>query len=443
MKNLKFKFNNKKIFIYGLARSGLATLKFFKKRKNKIICWDDDITVRKNIEKKYLLKSKKKIFQSYFDFIIISPGIDIKKCQLSIFLKKNVDKIITDLDVFFHFNKPKKIISITGTNGKSTTCKLLSEVFSEAGYDTQLIGNIGKPILSSRKPSRKTIFIFEISSYQLQYTKNFRSNRAALLNISPDHIERHGTMKRYIYTKAKIFNFQTFRDKAYLNLNNKFTTRITKIFKKNKFKSKINKVNERRYKKFFNKIENKYLLSENNLQNISFVIKIAKSYNLKNEVILKVFNKFKCLPHRQENLRFSKKIICINDSKATSFESSSQSLRSYKNIFWILGGLPKMHDKFFINKFKNNIIKAYIIGNHINFFKKQLKKKIDFYVARYLKKAVLKIIEEIKKKQKLSNNIKYTMLFSPAAASFDQFKNFEDRGNEFKKLIFKMRSNIN
>ena len=136
-----------------------------------------------------------------------------------------------------------------------------------------------------------------------------------------------------------------------MNLNNKFTTRIIKIFKKNKYKTKINKVNERRYKKFFNKIENKYLLSENNLQNISLVIKIAKSYNLKNEVILKVFNKFKCLPHRQENLRFSKKIICINDSKATSFESSSQSLRSYKNIFWILGGFTNMDDKFFINKF--------------------------------------------------------------------------------------------
>ena len=443
MRNLKFKFDNKKIFIYGLARSGLATLKFFKKRKNKIICWDDDIAARKNIGKKYLLKSKKKIFQNYFDFIIISPGIDIKKCQLSIFLKKNFDKIITDLDIFFHLNKAKKIISITGTNGKSTTCKLLSEVFREAGYDSQLVGNIGRPILSSRKPNRKTIFIFEISSYQLQYTKNFRSNHAAILNVSPDHIERHGTMERYINTKAKIFSFQTSKDKAYLNLNNKFTTKIIKVFKKNKFKSKINKVNKYEYKNFFNKIENKYLLSENNLQNISFVIKIAKNYNLKNEIILKVFNKFKCLPHRQENLHFSKKIICINDSKATSFESSSQSLQTYNNIFWILGGLPKMHDKFFLNKFRNNIIKAYIIGNHINFFKKQLKRKIDFQVDKYLKTAVSKVIGEIKKKQKLSNDIKSTILFSPAAASFDQFKNFEERGNEFKKLIFKMRSNIN
>ena len=442
MNNLEHKFRNKKIFIYGLAKTGIASFKFFKNKKNEVICWDDNIQARKKIDQKYLLKSKKNLSKYNFDFILVSPGIDIKKCQLHFFLTKNNGKIISDLDVFFHFNKIKKIISITGTNGKSTTCKLLAEIFKKGGHDVRLIGNIGNPILASKKANKKTIFIFEISSYQLQYTKNFRCNHAAILNISNDHLDRHGSMKKYIETKMKIFKFQSFKDKAYLNYNNKFTKKIIRSFKKNKFKSKINTINQHKYKNFFSKIKNKYLLSKNNLENISFVIKIAKNYDLKNKIILKVLNNFKGLPHRQEYLNTGKKIMCINDSKATSFESSCQSLHSYKNIFWILGGLPKANDVFFLNKYKKNIIKAYIIGNNINFFKKQLQKKIDFYIAKNLKKAVFKIISEIKSKRELSNDVKYTILFSPAAASFDQFKNFEDRGNQFKQLIFKNKSKI-
>ena len=185
-------------------------------------------------------------------------------------------------------------------------------------------------------------------------------------------------------------------------------------------------------------------MSINNLENISFVIKIASNYKIKLKIILEVLNKFKGLPHRQENVSLNKNITCINDSKATSFEASLQSLLTYKNIFWIVGGLYKKNDKFFINKIQGNIIKAYIIGKNINFFKKQLKKKINFLVAKNLKNAVSQIIRDIKQKQNKDDKVKtrYTILFSPAAASFDQFKNFEERGNKFKKLIYKLRSTI-
>ena len=140
----------------------------------------------------------------------------------------------------------------------------------------------------------------------------------------------------------------------------------------------------------------------------------------------------------------TKRIICVNDSKATSFEATSQSLKNYSNIFWILGGLKKMKDRFSLNRYKNNIIKAYIVGNDVNFFKKQLRGKINFSVTRSLKKTVQKVIKDIKQKQKNNNFLenKYTILLSPAAASFDQFKNFEERGNIFKKLIYKNRSSI-
>ena len=159
---------------------------------------------------------------------------------------------------------------------------------------------------------------------------------------------------------------------------------------------------------------------------------------------MQALNKFKGLPHRQERLSLNSKIICVNDSKATNFESSLQSLKSYENIFWIVGGLPKKGDKFFLNKFKQNIIKAYIIGKSTFFFKKQLRKKINFIVVYNLKNAVLKVTKDLKQINSTNNltKNKYTILFSPAAASFDQFTNFEDRGKKFKELVYRARSSI-
>ena len=144
-------FYNRKIFIYGLARTGLSTLNYLKNKENQIICWDDESKIRKKIEKKYLLKSLKQLKKISFDFIVISPGIDKKNCPIKNFLNKNKNIIITDLDIFYSFNKSNKIISITGTNGKSTTCKLLYEILKEAGHQVQLGGNIGRPVLALKK----------------------------------------------------------------------------------------------------------------------------------------------------------------------------------------------------------------------------------------------------------------------------------------------------
>ena len=444
MRNLRLKFAKKKILIYGLAKSGLSTLRFLKKIKSEIYCWDDNFLVRKSIKKNYLLNFKKKIANNFFDFIVISPGINVRKCYLKRFLVKNKTKIITDLDIFYNFNKNSQIISVTGTNGKSTTCKLLEAVFKKAGYSTHLVGNIGEPILSLKKLNKKTIIIIEVSSYQLAYTQHFKSNHAAILNISPDHMERHGSMANYINAKIKILKFQSFKDHSYLNLNNKFTKKIIDNFKKKQFFSKLHKIDRYKVKKIFKKIKNKYLLSQNNLENISFVLKIASNYRIRLEVILQVLNKFKGLPHRQERLSLNDEITCINDSKATNFESTSQSLKSYQNIFWIVGGLAKKGDKFSLNKFKKNIVKAYIIGKSTIFFKKQLRKKVNFVVVNNLENAVLKVIKDLKQINNANNltKNKYTILFSPAAASFDQFTNFEDRGKKFKELIYRARSNI-
>ena len=170
----------------------------------------------------------KNILKTKFDQIIISPGIDINKCKLSKFLKKNNGKIYSDLDVFYSFYK-NICITITGTNGKSTTCQLLYKILLDQKLNVKLVGNIGNPILSVKKVNKKTIFIIEASSYQLEYSKIFKSKYAAILNISPDHIERHKTLKKYIQAKFKLLKNQSKGSFAFVNKNNFFINKELKI----------------------------------------------------------------------------------------------------------------------------------------------------------------------------------------------------------------------
>ena len=165
-------FLNKKILIYGLGKSGKSTFNFLKK-KNNVILYDDFVGKSEKLKIKKRIFSYRKVLKTEFDKIIISPGIDINKCKLSKFLKKNLDKIYTDLDVFYTFYK-NDCITITGTNGKSTTCQLLYEVFLRQNFDVKLVGNIGNPILSTKNIKKKTIFVIEASSYQLEYSKIFK-----------------------------------------------------------------------------------------------------------------------------------------------------------------------------------------------------------------------------------------------------------------------------
>jgi len=162
---------------------------------------------------------------------------------------------------------------------------------------------------------------------------------------------------------------------------------------------------------------------------MSYVYTLSKLLKINDKNFISSMRTFIGLPHRYEIFLKRKNTVFINDSKATSFEAAKYALSSSKNIYWILGGLPKKNDKIILKEIKENITKAYIIGNNISFFKKQIKNKINFYISKNLKNSLIKIMKDIK----LSNKIS-TILLSPAAASYDQFLNFEKRGDEFKKL---------
>ena len=427
MKLEKDLYFNKKILIYGLGISGISSFNYLKKN-NIISCFDDNPrNLKSKVFKNYII-SKKNIDRTKFDHIIISPGINSLKCSLKKYLKRNKSKICTDLDVFYAKHSKNFIIAITGTNGKSTTAKLLYDILKKNKSDARLVGNIGNSILKESKISYKTIFVVEISSYQISYSKIFKPNYGILLNISPDHLERHNTINNYIKTKFKLIFSLKNNDYGFVN---KKDTIQKQFIKGKKFNCKIIYVENKLSKHDNNLLKNTYFKSLNNQQNLSFVIKVCLKLRIKKNIIFKVVNNFKGLNFRQQIIYNSKRLRIINDSKSTSFSSSINLLNNFDSIFWILGGLPKKGDKLEL-KNKNNISKVYIYGRYSLFFAKHFKNKLKYLKFNRLDQAIKQISLDIKKEEK---NKKINLIFSPCAASFDNFKNFEERGKYFNYLI--------
>ncbi len=403
--------------IYGLGSSGKSVVNFFKKNNiNNYEIWDD--------KEKQLLKKKRTNDLSKtlntVDYIILSPGISlIKKKNLIRFRKK----IITDIDLLYLTNRKFKSIVVTGTNGKSTTCNLITHLLKKNKFKTLLGGNIGTPVLDL-KITKNTYIVIEASSFQLSHSKFIQPDYAFLLNITNDHLDWHGNMNNYTNSKLKIFVYQ--KKGQFALINNK----LKKIYKKGNFVSKLIIPNEKNYKSLKYKIKNHYLKLSINDENMSFAYTFSKLLKISEKNFITAVNSFVGLSHRYEIFLKKKNIIFINDSKATSFAATKYALSNSKNVYWILGGLPKKNDKINLDKIKKNIIKCYIVGKNINFFKKKIQKKINFSITKNLKTTLITILKDIK----LSNIKENTILLSPASASYDQFMNFEKRGDEFKKL---------
>ena len=423
-------FSQKKIIVYGIGKSGLSTFKSLKK-KNEIYIFDDQIRTNNNKEIKKSLISYKELLKKNIDHVIISPGIDINKCILKKYLKKNLRKINTDLDIFYSHYPNNKKITITGTNGKSTTATILYEVLRDQNLDARIVGNIGNPILLEKNITKKTIFVVEASSYQLEYSKLYRSNISVILNISPDHLERHKTLKNYIKAKFKVVRNQTKKDYTILNTNNFYIKREIKF---HKFLPELIKINKHFDIKFIKKINNPYFYSDGNSENLSFVLEIIKILKIKKNNSLKTLKKFKGLKYRQQTIFKSKNLTIINDSKSTSFSSSASILKSMSNVSWIVGGLAKKGDKFLLSKNECKNFKAYIFGKNNSAFVSELKNKVSYESFKNLKYLIKKVFVDIKNNKNQTHN---TILFSPAAASFDNFKNFEERGKYFNNIIKK------
>ena len=433
-------------YIYGLNISGESILKYFQANKTPFVAWDDNEKTREKIKKKYnpKLESHQNVNWTKIKEVYLTPGISLDNKNFSKI--KNKVNIYRDLQLYSKIAKNKIIVAVTGTNGKSTTVKLIGDIIKEEKKKCFVGGNIGTPLLDFCLKNKNTKHhIIELSSFQLESAPSFKSHVSILLNISRDHVDRYKNFKDYAKTKEKIINIKKNKynvvcidDPYSKKIYNKYIKKnnLIGISTKTKLKNGIylkNKIIHDNY--FENKQINLDVISRDlnnkyNEVNILATYVTGKILKINENTILSTFKKYKGLPHRAETIYQNEKLLVINNSKATNLDSALKTIESYKNTYLIIGGRVKTKDFRVFNKVKKNINKCYIIGESTEFIYKQVSNFFKSYKSFTLDVAVNSIFKHIKKDKK-----KLSIVLAPACESYDQFLNFQDRGNHFKKLI--------
>ena len=434
-------------FIYGLNKSGQSIVKYLDNINEKYFCWDDDKKIRNNFSKlknKNFLVHPDNLNYQMIKEVFVTPGISFKDNCL-VLIKKNKIKLFRDLEFYSRLINNQKIIAVTGTNGKSTTTKLIGDILKYNQINTFIGGNIGVPLLDFKtEKNLSNTHVIELSSFQLESCPTFNPYISILLNISPDHLDRYKNYQEYILQKEKIINL----NEAGFNIISMDDKECRKIFKKynklNLIPISLKPIKNGVYYKdqsivddYFednqifkiNKISQS-LFGLFNIQNILSAYVVNRILGLDLKKFIEVIKSFQGLPHRMERIFNNKEIQVINNSKATNVNATINSINSYSNIFLIIGGRAKEKNFKKINKYKNKISKIYIIGESAKEIFNQVKNEINCEIFKNLENALNKIL--IDKNKSISFK---TVLFSPACTSFDQYDNFESRGKHFKKLI--------
>jgi UDP-N-acetylmuramoylalanine--D-glutamate ligase len=451
-------FSNCKIGIFGLGKTGLDSLNAFSIEETQIIAWDDN---KENILriKKTIDKTKNIYFSSMIDpfdvkkldFVIVSPGVPNKYPAphkiFSICERYNIP-VITDIDILFKACPVANYVGVTGTNGKSTTASLINHILGMSHYKSALGGNIGKPVLSLPNFDNPTEnYVIELSSYQLDLMQEYKFNVATLLSVTPDHLDRYESFDDYKNAKIKIFHNQNKNDFAVISLNNEVNRAIFKELKlSNKQKiipisskeivdngiSVMNNIIYDNYfeHKTFNIIVPNSLIGPHNAENIAVAYAAAKALNVEIKSIINSLNSFIGLPHRMELFFQTGNLTFVNDSKATNIASCKEVLDSFKDIYWIAGGIFKEKSVEELGNHLKEVRHCYLIGKDSYKFIQILKaKKIPYSISNTIENALSEIKDVVKGG---------TILLSPCCSSFDQWKNFEERGDVFKSLVSEM-----
>lgn len=466
-----------KYVVYGLGISGISAINFLAKNNEQIIATDDNLQKisdsKKNLSQKNPDLAKKTTFLSPNDIdfdenttVIFAPGIPLyhpKPHKILEICQKTKAKLTCDLEVFYNLNTQNDFIGITGTNGKSTVTALVGFILEELNIESQIGGNIGLPCFDLEQKA-DTAYVFETSSYQLDLINDIHFKVSALLNITPDHIDRHGSMQGYINSKKTIFKQQKPGDFAIINIDNAHSKQIFDELEQNQaFKSDLIAISTHsickngvslKDKMLYNRIAGQnfkfelgeiFLKGKHNEENIATAFAILYCYlkqkNLLDEStqskIIAAIQKFKGLKHRMQFVGTIDNINFINDSKATNAISAKNALEYYDNIFWILGGKSKEGGITELVPYFNKIKKAFLIGDASDEFAQILQKNdVKFEKCNTLANAIEKSFFEAKNHSLKEKNI----LLSPACASFDQWKSFEQRGDFFCKSFNELQN---
>ena len=438
-------FENKKIFILGMARSGYEAAKLLSDYNNEIIVTDGKeqkeelVSELESLGVKVIITSDQlSLLDDSFDYVIKNPGIKYDN-PVVVNAKELGIKVINEVEMAYSFlDKSVNIIGVTGSNGKTTTTTLISEFMKNSFDNVYLGGNIGIPLSNFvRDIKPNSYLVLEISDHQLCDMYDFKTNVSVLTNITPTHLDFHKSYEVYQMTKKKIFNNHTSDDLAVINKDDEVSMKITDDIKSTKVYYGHDKTNLAYYDeegiyydgKLVIKLDDIILKGKHNYQNIMGAIIAVKKYGVTNEVIQKVLKEFKGVEHRLEYVDTIDGVTYYNDSKATNCVSTITALNSFdKPTILLLGGYDRGHSFHDLDDSMKNVKCVVCFGetkNRIEEFCNDL--NIKCYKNDTLKEA-MNVVKDICTPGDV-------VLLSPACASWDQYDKFEDRGDEFKKLV--------
>lgn len=453
-------FADRTVALFGLGKSGLSTAHALEAGGARVVAWDDSEARRAEaaaagIAVDDLTK------RSWADFaaLVLSPGVPLTHPEPhpTVKLARAAGiEIVGDVELFHRAvtasGTGARIVAVTGTNGKSTTTALIGHMVKRCGADAQVGGNIGKPVLDLDPPKPTTVYVIEVSSYQIDLSPSFAPDVAILLNITPDHVDRHGTVENYAAVKARLFARQSSDDTAIVGVDDAHSidicTAVSAARNQRVVPVSVGKTvghgvyvlggllydgmgTQTRKAGDFRMLRT--LAGAHNWQNAAAAYAAGRALGFPREKILAAFESFPGLAHRMEIVAEEDAVRYVNDSKATNADAVSKALATYDNVYWIAGGKPKEGGIESLSAFFPRVRRAYLIGAASDEFARTLDGKVDYVRSQTLDRAV----DQAASDASAGEGALRIVLLSPACASFDQFANFEERGEAFRKLVLR------
>jgi UDP-N-acetylmuramoylalanine--D-glutamate ligase len=418
----------KRYAVLGLARSGAATVRALLASGAELLAWDEDQAKRDAI-----LSGSDGVELAPlgdltgFDAVIVSPGVPLNRHPIAAAARAAGLPIIGDIELFAQARAdlpPHRVVGITGTNGKSTTTALVHHILNTAGVPTTMGGNIGLPILAQDPLPEGGVYVLELSSYQIDLTQSLACDVAVLLNITPDHLDRHDGFDAYAASKARLFAMQHKGQTAVIGIGDAPSAAIARNVAKAGRSADLTKIapgvcmDQSRWPA---------LQGPHNAQNALAAIAVCEALGIDNAAIDRGLETFPGLPHRTERVATKAGVLWINDSKATNPTSTAPALAAFDRVHWILGGQAKTGDLDACRPSFGHVARAYTIGEAGPMFASLLAPAMPVTQSGTLAQAVQDAAAQA--------HAGDTVLLSPACASFDQFRDYEDRGAQFRAAV--------
>jgi UDP-N-acetylmuramoylalanine--D-glutamate ligase len=444
-------FKGKRAGVFGLARSGTACVEALRLGGAEVLAWDDsEPAVAKAREQGLPVRNLREIDFSELDSLVLSPGVPLTHPEPHWTVRKAQAagiEIVGDTEILQReiAGTGAKLVAITGTNGKSTTTALCGHVFRSAGRDTDVGGNIGTAACLLRPPVKDRIFVLELSSFQIDLMPSLKPDAAILINITPDHLDRHGTMENYAAVKARIFAKQKAGEVSIIGVDDPWCeaiaaglatgAEVVPVSVARKLARGIHVLDgllrDTRDGTTIDLKPMRSLKGAHNWQNAATAYAAARGLGLTAGEIAEAYASFPGLQHRMQEIARLDGVSFVNDSKATNADAAAKALASFDTIYWIAGGIAKAGGIEPLAPFFPKIVKSYLIGVATEEFAKTLVPRVAIEKCGTLDRAVAAAARDAAKDGRKGA----VVLLSPACASFDQYPNFEVRGDAFVKAV--------